>query len=182
MKVLVLLADGFEEIEAVTIIDVLRRAQITVHTAYTGTNPVTGAHGITVSSERNIDEISFSEYGCIILPGGMPGSENLKQDDRVISLVKMIHENCGYVAAICAAPIVLGRAGLLRGKKVTCYPGFEGELAGAEVIDEPAVQDGPIITGKGPGCAIPFALKLVEILSGPETAQGLKENMQVYWM
>jgi 4-methyl-5(b-hydroxyethyl)-thiazole monophosphate biosynthesis len=112
----------------------------------------------------------------------MPGSENLMKDARVLDLVQQIYGGGGYAAAICAAPIVLGRAGLLEGKRMTCYPGFEKQLTGASYTGEPVTVDGTIITGKGPGCAIPFALKLVEIFTGHDSAVSLSQGMQVYWM
>lgn len=182
MKVGVLLADGFEEIEAITIVDILRRAQIDTTTIFTGTNPVKGSHNIEVIADRFIGDVEPSEFTFIAIPGGMPGSKNLKEDDRVISLIKNIYSSGGYISAICAAPIVLGKAGILKGKKSTCYPGFEGELHGAEYISEPVIADGRVITGKGAGCAIPFSLKLVEIISGKDAVKELKERMQVYWM
>ncbi len=182
MKVLVLMADGLEEIEAITIIDVLRRAGVDVTTAATGENPVMGSHKIAIQADTGLDEVRESDFDAVILPGGMPGSANLRDSDRVISLIKTFNDDNKYVGAICAAPIALGRAGLVNGKKATCFPGFEKELAGAEYVPEPVMQDGRIITGKGPGCAIPFALKLVENFVSPEKSREIKEAMQVYWM
>lgn len=182
MKILVPLAQGFEEIEAVTIIDVLRRADLDVTTAHVGGNPVCGSHNIKVTADTNISAIKADDFGCIVLPGGMPGSTNLKNSSAVISLLKNIYSGGGYIAAICAAPIVLGHAGLLHGKKATCYPGNESQLTGATIVNEPVVIDGKIITGKGPGCAIPFALELVGILKNHDKKIKLKNAMQVYWM
>ncbi len=182
MRVLIPLADGLEEIEAVTIVDVLRRAEIEVTTSTLGHNPVSGSHGIAIKADTVLDDIKYSEFGSIVLPGGMPGSKHLKDDKRVVSLVQDIYKQNGIVAALCAAPMVLGHAGILEGKKATCYPGFEHELIGAEYIPEPVIADDTIITGKGPGCAIPFALKLVEVMKNQSIAQELKEAMQVYWM
>jgi protein deglycase len=182
MKVLVPLAEGFEEIEAVTIIDVLRRAEIEVVTAGVGGKSVKGSHDIVVTAEYEISEIVESDFGAVILPGGMPGSAHLREDSKIISIIRKVDERKGIVAALCAAPIVLAEAGLLAERKVTCFPGFEKELHGADYKEEPVMVDGNIITGKGPGCAIPFALKLVEIMSGKETADALKDQMQVYWM
>jgi 4-methyl-5(b-hydroxyethyl)-thiazole monophosphate biosynthesis len=182
MRVLVPLAEGFEEIEAVTIIDVLRRADIEVVTAGVKGRNVRGSHDIVVSAESEISEIDVSDFDAVILPGGMPGSANLRENSRVISIVRDIHGRNGTVAALCAAPIVLAEAGILKEKEVTCFPGFEKDLRGANCTGEPVMVDGNIITGKGPGCAIPFSLKLVEVLSGKETADQLKKTMQVYWM
>jgi protein deglycase len=182
MRVIVPLAEGFEEIEAVTIIDVLRRAGIQVTAAYLKKNPVTGSHAITVTADKNIDDIQASDFECIVLPGGMPGSSNLKDDRRVISLVREFSGAGKITAALCAAPMVLGHAGVLGGKRATCFPGFEEQMSGSISVPDPVVRDGTIITGRGPGCAIPFALELVAALAGKEKAETLKENMQVYWM
>jgi protein deglycase len=182
MRVLVPLAPGFEEIEAITIVDILRRASIDVTAASLHEGPVTGSHSITVTPDAAISGIRVSDFNFIVLPGGMPGSANLKASDAVLDAIRRIHGSGGHAAAICAAPIVLAAAGMLRGKRATCFPGFEEELAGAVVMDEPVVVDGRIITGKGPGCAIPFALKLVEIIKGAQVSLELKKSLQVYWM
>jgi 4-methyl-5(b-hydroxyethyl)-thiazole monophosphate biosynthesis len=182
MRVIVPLAEGFEEIEAITIVDMLRRAEIQVTIAYLKKNPVTGSHSITVTADKNIDDVRASDFDCIVLPGGMPGSQNLKEDERIIGLVREFSAAGKITAALCAAPQVLGHAGVLKGKQATCFPGFESQMTGAEHIPEPVVRDGNIITGKGPGCAIPFALELVASLAGKEKADRLKESMQVYWM
>jgi len=182
MKVLVPLAGGFEEIEAVTIIDILRRAAIDVTTVSLRDNPVKGSHGISVTADKSIDEVKPGDYQCIILPGGMPGSANLKKNNDILRLLREISENGGWIAAICAAPIVLSAAGLLKGKTATCFPGYEKDLDGAIISDEPVVVDGKLITGKGAGCAIPFALRLVEVLKDLDTAENLKKSLQVYWM
>jgi len=182
MKVLVPLAPGFEEIEAVTIIDVLRRAGIDVTSAGLESGPVTGSHGIAVSADRRIDEIAAGDYEMIILPGGMPGSANLKADARVISAIRAVYENGGRVAAICAAPIVLSVAGVIGGKKATCFPGFEEMMPGTVCLPDPVVEDGRVITGRGPGCAIPFALKIIEVLKGKAVSSDIKDKLQVYWM
>ncbi len=182
MKVLVLMAEGLEEIETITIIDVLRRAEVDVTTAATGKNPVPGSHDISILADILLEEANESVYDAVVLPGGMPGSANLRDDNRVISMIQSFHASSRYVGAICAAPIVLGRAGLVEGKKATCFPGFENELSGASYVPEPVIQDGRIITGKGPGCAIPFALKLVKNFVNAERSKQIKEAMQVYWM
>jgi len=179
MKVLVPLAPGFEEIEAVTIIDILRRAQIHVTTAHLGENPVTGSHNITVSADIDIKKTSPGNFNCIVLPGGMPGSNNLKGNQHVISLIKEINKSGGIVSAICAAPIVLGYAGILHGKKAVCFPGFEKELNGAIISDSFIETDGNILTGKGPGCAIKFSLKLIELISGKNISDNVKESLQI---
>ena len=182
MNIFIPLAEGFEEIEAVSIIDVLRRANLKVTTVHLGKNPVKGSHDIEVKADKYIDEIIPSDFGFVVLPGGMPGSKNLMEDKRILDIVQAIYLSGGYATAICAAPIVFGRAGLLKGKKATCFPGYEEQLGGAIHSPEPVVSDGRIITGKGAGCAIPFALKLVEVICGKEVSDDLKNRLQVYWM
>lgn len=182
MKIIVPLAEGFEEIEAITIIDVLRRAKLNVTTVYLDKNPVKGSHDILVTADKAIHEIKSGDFDTIVLPGGMPGSKNLKGNSKVISIIKDIHSKGGYVSAICAAPIVLEEAGVLKGKKATCFPGYEKELSIEKYLPESVVVDGNIITGKGPGSAIPFSLKLVELFTNSETAEQLKNSLQVYWM
>ncbi len=182
MHAIVPLAEGFEEIEAVTIIDVLRRAGVQVTAVFLKKNPVMGSHAITVTADKNIDDIKSSDFDCIVLPGGMPGSSNLREDPRIISLVREFSGSDRITAALCAAPLVLGHAGVLRGKRATCFPGFEDQMTGATPLPDPVVHDGKVITGRGPGCAIPFALELVAALAGKDVAESLKENMQVYWM
>ncbi len=182
MKIIVPLAPGFEEIEAVTIIDILRRGGLEVTTAHLGGNPVTGSHSIAVTADRGIDTVNASDYGAVVLPGGMPGSANLRDSGKVIDIIRAIHGAGGYAAAICAAPIVLAAAGILEGKTATCYPGYEKDIAGVNWTGEPVVSDGRIITGRGAGCAVPFALKLVELFKNAETSEELKKSLQVYWM
>ncbi len=182
MNAIVPLADGFEELEAVTIIDILRRVNISVTTLFLQNNPVIGSHNIAITADANIDDISSEKYSLIVLPGGQPGSTNLKNDARIISLIKEICSTSGYAAALCAAPIVLAASGVLEGKKATCYPGYEAELKGATVISDTVVHDGNVITSKGPGTAIPFVLKIIEIIISKETALEAQKRLQVYWM
>ncbi|HPI23974.1 MAG TPA: DJ-1/PfpI family protein [Spirochaetota bacterium] len=182
MKALVPLAEGFEEIEAVSIIDVLRRADISVITAALAGTTVTGSHAIPVAADRELDGVHADDFGLIVLPGGMPGSEHLKNDARVISLVRRIHASDGIAGAICAAPIVLAAAGVLAGKQATCFPGFETELAGAIYNPKPVILDGRIVTGRGAGCAIPFALEIVGLVRGKDVMRGLAKQLQVYWL
>lgn len=182
MKIIVPFAEGFEEIEGITIVDVLRRAGLDVTTAATGANPVAGSHRIPVVADQKIASLTASDYGCIILPGGMPGSDNLKNDDTVLSFIKLIDSAGGYIAALCAAPIVLAAAGVIAGKKVTCFPGFEQILSGATYTGKPVEVDGRIITGRGPGCALPFAFEIVKLLAGESSKKQLISDMQAYWM
>lgn len=172
IKVSVLLADGFEEIEALTAVDLLRRARIYVDTiSITDDYTVHGAHGINVQTEDLFDEVDFSESDMIVLPGGMPGTTNLKEHAGVRKVVKEHTQAGKYVGAICAAPTVLADLGLLKGKKITCYPTVEQEIQGAVLLRTPVAVDGNIVTGRGAETAVEFALKLIEVLEGEEKAQ-----------
>lgn len=178
MEVFVFLANGFEEIEAITTIDVLRRGNLKVNTvSIYDEKVVTGAHGIPVTADMTFQDSDFSNGSMLILPGGMPGASNLNAHDGLKNLLSFYFESGKNVSAICAAPLVLGGLGILKGKKVTCYPGFESQLTGAVVTGNPVEKDGTIITGRGPGFAIEFALALVAELQGQaksdEVAAGL---------
>lgn len=181
--VLIPLAPGFEEIEAVTLIDVLRRAGVEVRVASLGdglAEAVTGAHGIEVSCDVSLGEVRAQELRAIVLPGGLPGATNLKASERLRELLLAVHRDQGLVAAICAAPIVLGAAGLLEGLQATCYPGFEEGLAGAEVLGEASVvRSGRVWTSRGPGTAMEFALALVAELASQAQADELRAGMLV---
>lgn len=178
ITVSVLLADGFEEIEALTVVDLLRRAQIYVDTvSITEEYIVHGAHGINVQTEDTFDEVNFVESDMIVLPGGMPGTTNLMEHEGVRRVVKDFAENGKPVAAICAAPMVLADLGLIKGKKITCYPSVEKEIQGSVFTHLPVTVDGNIITSRGVGTAIAFALKLIEILSGSEKAEEIAASI-----
>ena len=172
------LADGFEEIEALTTIDTLRRAGLDVEiVSVTPDEIVKGAHGISVLCDKNIVNCDFYDAEMLVLPGGLPGATTLNEcEDLRKELLKHASANKA-IAAICAAPMVLGNLGLLKGKKVTCYPGFDKYLEGAEYTGAMVEKDGNFITGKGPGAAIDFALALVEHLCGREKVKELKNAM-----
>jgi len=178
-KVLVPLAEGFEEIEAITIIDLLRRADIAVSTASLGNTAVKAAHGITVHADTTLDEALKQDYDMVVLPGGMPGSENLDQDKRVHGVLHKMAESGKLVAAICAAPKVLGNAGLLKGKHATSYPGFldKMNLPGVTYTGAPVQCDGKIITGRGPGTAMDFSLSLIEALAGKDKRDSVEKGL-----
>jgi len=176
--VYVLLANGFEEIEAITVIDVLRRADIDVVTVGIGNQVVTGSHDITVDATIDDSEIFPKNIEMVVLPGGMPGTMNLGKSKVVRNLLETAASDDKYIAAICAAPSLLGEMGLLEGKKAVCFPGFEKRLKGAIYTDQAVVQDGRVITSKGPGTALPFALKLVEILRGKGISEKIGSSMQ----
>ena len=180
-RVLVPLADGFEEIEAVTVVDLLRRAGIEVHTASLDGPRVTGSHGIAVQADIALDAAVASDYDMIVLPGGMPGAEHLKNDPRVLSLLRRFAADGRYTAAICAAPSVLAHAGLLDERAATSFPGFlSAESApGIRLREEPVVVDGKVVTSRGAGTAMEFGLALVGLLAGPEVRQQLVERLQI---
>lgn len=178
-RVCVLFADGFEEIEAVTIVDVLRRADIEVTTVAVTTGPVPGSHGMRIETDTALDGALDETWDMVILPGGMPGSSNLRDDPRVRELLRRQNEDGRQIAAICAAPIALGAAGLLRGRRATSYPAFADQLEGAEYVEDRVVRDGNIVTSRGPGTALEFALQLVHDLASPEAAARLREGMLV---
>ena len=162
--IVVLLANGFEEIEALTPVDVLRRAGLEVVSCGLSGIKVRGSHGITVIADTLPEDIDISKVDMVILPGGMPGATNIDSHHFTDKIIAATIENGGRLAAICAAPLVLGRRGLLEGKKATCYPGFEEELRGATVTGEGVVTDGSITTAKGMGVALEFAKELVRLM------------------
>ena len=179
-SIYVFLADGFEEIEAITIIDVLRRASLhTVTVSISGQKKVLGAHNIAVEADQLFEDTDFSQGQALVLPGGMPGSANLDGYLPLKELIQTYHQANKYLAAICAAPLVLGKMHLLKNKDAVCYPGFEKFLIDANITDQRVVCTDNIITGKGPGAAIAFSLTLVEILKGKETATELAQGMIV---
>jgi 4-methyl-5(b-hydroxyethyl)-thiazole monophosphate biosynthesis len=177
-NVCVFLADGFEEVEGLTVVDILRRAGQEVYMiSVSGDLSVKGAHGIEVKADCAIDCVDFSAMDMLVLPGGMPGTKNLGNCSLLASQLKSFCEKGKWVGAICAAPSVLGDLGLLSGKKAVCYPGFEERLLGAEVTEERVVKDGNIVTSRGVGTAIPFALCLAGCLAGEEKAREIKESI-----
>lgn len=176
--VVLFLAQGFEEIEALVTVDVLRRAGCEVRTVGIEGKSITGSHGITVTADWTEEELRPDSVELVVLPGGMPGTKNLDKSKTVHDLVLGCKQRDAYVAAICAAPSVLGHLGMLQGEKATCYPGFEQELEGAVIVDEPVCVSNKIITGRGAGAAMAFALLLVEQLLGREKAQEVASAMQ----
>lgn len=172
---IVLLAEGFEEIEAITVIDFLRRCGIDCKTvSITDSVTVTGAHGIPVTCDLCYTGLSADAPDCVILPGGMPGTKNLGKSEWVC---RLLTQTKGLIAAICAAPSVLGQLELLEGKKAICYPGFEPELKGAAVTQQPVVRDGRIITSKAAGTAIDFAEEIARALGKEEAARQVRADM-----
>ena len=172
-NVAVILADGFEEIEALTVVDVLRRANIICHMVGFEAQ-VTGSHAIQVQADRVFDG-DLSDYDLIVLPGGMPGSANLRDHELLIAELQKCEQVGKKIAAICAAPIVLGRAGLLKDKEFTCYDGVQEQIADGHYRKETVVVDGQLTTSRGPATALAFVYSLVEQLGGD--ADGLREAM-----
>ncbi len=172
------LAEGFEEIEALATLDIIRRAGIEIKTVGVTGCEITGSHNITVIADIGLQDITFDNLSGVILPGGLPGTTNLESTPEVIKFVEYAAGSGLLVAAICAAPSVLGHMQLLKGIKATCFPGFEIELHGAEVSAEYVVADGNFITGKGAGAAIDFGLKIVEYFKGDEISKELRKTMQ----
>ncbi len=178
-RVLVPLAEGFEELEAVTIIDLLRRAGIDVVVASLAGSPVTGAHGIRLAADTPLAALAEQDFDMIALPGGMPGAEHLKKDPRIADIIRRLQANGRTVAAICAAPMVLAAAGVLDGRRATCYPGFLDEgAAHTTVVDDPVVVDAGVITSRGPGTALDFALTLVAELAGAAERARIEAGLQ----
>ena len=179
-KVFIHFANGFEEIEAITPVDVLRRAGCDVVTvSVTGKKDVHGAHGVTFMADKLFEEMNYEQAHMIVLPGGQPGSDNLNKHEGLKKQIRIFHEQGKMVAAICAAPLVLGSTGILKGRKATCYPGVESQLTGATCTGNAVEVDGNIITGKGPGVALKFSLRLAEELTGKEKADAVKQAMIV---
>jgi 4-methyl-5(b-hydroxyethyl)-thiazole monophosphate biosynthesis len=175
MRVMIPLAEGFEEIEAFTVIDALRRAGIQVDTVGVVGSVIIGAHGVRVMVDKRLSEIIQTDYDALILPGGNPGYINLSRSAQLIEMLKKFNSQNKLIGAICGAPSILAKEGLLDNKRATIYPGNEKLLTYPR--DKPVVIDGNIITSQGPGTAMEFALKIVEKLLGPEKAQKLKQEL-----
>ena len=175
MKVAVLLAEGFETIEALTTVDILRRAGVTCNTIGTKSLEVTTSHSITIKADKVLNEEVY-DYDVVVLPGGMPGAVNLRDDEKVNKVVIDFYNEGKIVAAICAGPITLGKLKISEGKNVTCYPGFEDQLGNCNYKEELVVVDGNIITGKGPAAAIPFAFEILKHVA-PEKVDTLQKGM-----
>ena len=177
--VYVFLANGFEELEALSPIDVLRRAGIEVMTVGVGGSEITAAHGVRFITDITADRIRLEDnVEMIVLPGGMPGTNNLEASPEVQAAIDHCIENDIYVAAVCAAPRILGHKGLLDGRKAICFPGFEADLSGAEISADSVVVDGKFVTAKGAGVALEFALKLAGLLTSERKAAELAASLQ----
>ena len=176
--VYVFLADGFEEIEALTPIDMLKRAGILVTSvSINKEKKVIGSHGIKVTADKTIEETPIENVDAVILPGGLPGADNLRMNEKVQSFIDNASSNGKLICAICAAPRILGEKGLLNGKKAVCFPGFESYLKGAILVDAGCVCDGNIITAKSMGKAIEFSTAIIAYLKDEATAEKIKNSI-----
>ncbi len=178
-KAYVFLADGFETVEALAVVDILRRAGVeTVTVGVSQKSEIISAQNITVRADRMLDEEDYTDADIVFLPGGMPGTRNLEADEKVLNIVKKQYESGKIVTAICAAPSILGHLNILQGKKATCYPVFEKDLYGAKLMTERVVEDGNVITSRGMGTAVDLGLVLVERLLGREASEKIASGIQ----
>ncbi|MDP7638669.1 MAG: DJ-1/PfpI family protein [Candidatus Hydrogenedentes bacterium] len=178
-RVLVTIADGNEELEAITIVDLLRRAEFDVTIAGLGEGPITASRGTVITPDKSLEQALEEDYDMVVLPGGLPGADNLNNDSRVQELLKTMANSGKFVGAICAAPYVLANAGVLSGKRATAYPGFleRMDLDDVEITDGVVERDGKVITSRGPGTAMDFALELIEALAGREKRDEVEEKL-----
>jgi len=172
-------ADGFEEVEAIATLDVLRRAKIDARSVGVGGRHIKGSHGITVTCDMDTDEATFTGLEGVILPGGMPGTLNLLNSNAVCDAVRFCASQGKLLSAICAAPMILGKLGLLKGEEATCFPGFEKDLEGAVISDKYVVTSGNKITARGMGSAVRFGLEIVKYFKGEAAAKELEATLQI---
>lgn len=177
-QAVMLFAEGFEEVEALMTVDLLRRGGVTVNLAsITGDMTVCGSHDIRVEMDTTLAEVDLRQMDAILIPGGLAGTNNLGADADVRRALVSMHEAGKIVGAICAAPSVLGACGILKGKRATCYPGFEDQLDGASFVDEMVVTDGNVVTSRGLGTSMEFGFRLLEMLISKETADDVREKI-----
>ena len=177
MKVAVYFATGYEEIEALAVVDVLRRGGIEVIMVGVDGKTVVSSHKVSINMDAAIDEINHDEIDMMVLPGGLPGVHNLAANETLVKALKAFKEQGKWLAAICAAPSILGDLGLLEGEKATCYPGYEDKLLGCEHLENKVVVSNHVITGKGAGASLEFGYKILEVLKGTEIVDQLKKGM-----
>ena len=177
--VYVLLGTGFEEVEAIAPVDLLRRAGICVLTVGVDGKSVTGGHGITVEADITLDQMDLTDLEMIVLPGGLGGVATARSSQAALDALRFAYENDKYVAAICAGPTVLAELGIIGSRRATCYPGCESSMGDAAVVEAACVTAEKLITGASAGCAIPFALALIEALKGKETAQQIEKQIVI---
>ncbi len=178
VKTAIFLAEGYEEIEAMAVVDIFRRAGIEMDMVSISDELLTnGSHNIQVMADKLLKDVCFDEYDMLVLPGGLKGMQNLEACEMLMEQIDLFYENDKYIAAICASPSIFGRRGILEGREATAYPGFEEELKGATVVDAGAVRYGHVITGRSMGSAIEFGLLLVETLLGEEKAEEIAQQI-----
>jgi len=176
-KVMVAVAPGFEEIETITVVDILRRAGARVDLAGTQPEPIEGSRGVRILADVQLSEIDHKDYDLVVLPGGQPGTTNLQNNESVLGIIRGMNEDKKTVAAICAAPMVLQTAGVLKDHTTTSHPSVQEKLNGVRYSEDRVVVDGNLVTSRSPGTAMEFALKLVEILFGPERVQTVNNGV-----
>jgi len=177
-KSFIFLATGYEEVEMLTVVDMLRRAGIEINmVSVTGSLEVTSSHNVTIKSDMLFEDADIDSADMLVLPGGMPGTNNLLAYKPLTDKLVEFNNSGRFIAAVCAAPSVLGALGILKGKKATCYPGFEEKLTGAEYQKKPVVRDGNIITSRGMGTCIDFAGELITVLNSKEKAEDIKNKI-----
>lgn len=179
MKVAIFFGTGYEEIEALAVVDVLRRADIQITMVGVNGDRVTSSRGITICMDKKIEDIVIDDYDMLVLPGGIPGVDNLYANSTLTQTIKNFKMQNKWLAAICAAPSILGKLGVLQQEKATCYPGFEDTLDGCEYIDQSVVCSNHIITAKGAGVSLDFAFKILEVIKGKEVVEGLRKGMMI---
>ena len=177
MKVAVYFATGYEEVEALSVVDVLRRGDIEVVMVGVDGKTVVSSHQVSINMDVQIDEVNHEEIDMMVLPGGVPGVYNLAKNETLVKQLKAFKEQGKWLAAICAAPSVLGNLGLLQGEKATCYPGFEDKLLGCEHLEDRVVVSNHIVTGKGAGAALEFGYKILEVLKDKEISDKIRKAM-----
>ncbi len=176
-KIAVLFANGFEEVEGITPVDFLRRAGIDVTVVGIGGSRIRGGHSLSLEVDTTIDQLEADQFDGVVVPGGMPGAENIANSETALRFISGIHEKGGLVAALCAAPaVVLEPLGVLKGRRATCYPGFESRFRDATFSEERVVEDGNVLTSRGPGTAAEFALAIIRILVNGKTADDLRRG------
>lgn len=176
-KVILFFANGTEEIEALTALDLLRRAGAEVVLAGVGGREVTGSHGIRITADVDASDITSFDFDMVVVPGGMPGTMHMDGSEIVDKALRTTFENGGFITAICAAPLVLGKRGYLKNKKAICYPGFESYLEGAVLSETRVCRDGNVITAAGAGVAMEFALALISALYGEEKEKQIRASV-----
>ncbi|MCM1057846.1 MAG: DJ-1/PfpI family protein [Firmicutes bacterium] len=177
-RLAVFFAQGFEEIEALTVVDICRRGGVEADmVSVTGELKVTGSHGISVETDKCFEEADFEKYDMLVLPGGMPGTKNLEAHPGLMAQVDVFYEKGKYIGAICAAPSIFGHKGILKGRRACSYPSFESHLEGAEVTSGPVEVSGNVITSRGMGTAIDFGLAILELFCGAEKAEELAKGI-----